>query len=247
MWSAATILDFLGGAWKVTDFWISSRRLEFTSGGRGPYVPACHYNTPGLPHHTIFLPVSLAEGDRLPLLIWANGFGLAWGLAFGHFLREIASHGYIVIANGAPRGMGTTDEKGQISAVEWAKQPSDGPSDVREHMDTSRIALAGQSKGGVHTYAAADILRGEPGLRTIALFNVGLMCPRSRDLQMLRRITRPVYYFFGDERDVLYKNAQRDWELIPETLPAYFASFNVGHMGTFYDESGGLFSQAALE
>lgn len=246
MWSTAIILDFLAGACKVIARWLRLQITSFPPGGSGPWAPARHHTAPNLPLHTIYSPVNLAEGDRLPLLVWANGFGLAWGLTFSDFLREVASHGYIVIANGTPRGLGITDEKGQISAVEWAQKTTENSKDIRKHIDTSRIALAGQSKGGVHTYRAADTLQQNPALKTIALFNAGLMRPRPGDIKMLRRLKVPIYYFTGDDRDVLYRNARRDWGLVPDEIPAYLASLDAGHLGTFYEEAGGLFAQATV-
>lgn len=246
MWSLAIIFDFLSASRKVAGRWIKYRREAFPTGGSGPRAPASHRVAPDLPSHTILSPVDLASGEKLPLLVWANGFGLTWGLMFGDFLREIASHGYIVIANGTPNGLGTTDERGQLQAVRWAAQTPAGDDDIRNHIDAAKIALAGQSKGAVHTYAAASALRDDPAVKSIAIFNSGLMRRRTQDLALVTGLLSSVYYIVGDERDVLFKNAGRDWDLVPKGIPAYFASLPTGHLGTLYEESGGLFAAAAV-
>ncbi|ETS78338.1 hypothetical protein PFICI_10400 [Pestalotiopsis fici W106-1] len=249
MWSLAIILDFLAASYKVAGRWIKYRREPFPLGGNGPRAPAHHHVAPDLPTHTIFSPANLSPGEKLPLLVWANGFGLSWGLMFGDFLREIASHGYIVIANGTPTGLGMTDETGQLQAIRWATQTSvsgDDVKDIRDHIDGAKIALAGQSKGAIHTYIAASTLRDNPAVKSLGIFNSGLMRRRTRDLALVSGLAASVYYFVGDERDVLFKNAGRDWKLIPKGIPAYFASLPTGHLGTFYEESGGLFAMATV-
>lgn len=246
MWSVAIIVDFLDSACKVIARYVRYHRDPLPVGGRGLHAPAGHHTVPELPDHTIFSPLQLVHGEKLPLLVWANGFGLSWGLMFGDFLREVASHGYIVVANGTPSGLGFTDETGQLRAVEWASQSPVDSADIRSHIDTSKIALAGQSKGAIHTYLAASALRTDSRLKSIGIFNSGLMRRRARDLDLLTGLVTSVYYFVGDDRDVLYKNARRDWDLIPTEVPAYFASLDVGHLGTFYMEGGGLFADAAI-
>jgi hypothetical protein len=246
MWSAPIILDFLAASCKVIARWVKYRREAHPTGGNGPRAPAGHYVVPGLPAHTIFSPVELGPDDRLSLLVWANGFGASWGLMFGDFLREIASHGYIVIANGAPNGLGTVDERGQLQAIQWASQPPTDASDIRHHIDMTKFALAGQSKGAIHTYVAAAALRNDQRLKTIAIFNSGLMRRHPRDLDVVSGLVTSTYYFVGDERDVLFKNAERDWDLIPGELRTYFASLDAGHLGTFYEDAGGLFAAAAI-
>lgn len=250
MWSLAIILDFLAASRKVARRWIKYRREPFPPGSSGPRAPASHFVAPDLPTHTIFSPASLSPGEKLPLLVWANGFGLSWGLMFGDLLREIASHGYVVIANGTPTGLGMTDERGQLQAIHWATQTllnvDDGTNDIRNHIDSTKIALAGQSKGAIHTYIAASTLRDNQAVKSIGIFNSGLMRRRAQDLALVSGLVSSVYYFVGDERDVLFKNAGRDWKLVPKGVPAYFASLPTGHLGTMFEDAGGLFAVAAV-
>jgi dienelactone hydrolase len=65
-------------------------------------TPAVAEYDPSLPSHTLFHPVKMA-GTPLPLVLWGNGGCRDDGLNNGAFLREVASHGFVVIALGPPR------------------------------------------------------------------------------------------------------------------------------------------------
>jgi hypothetical protein len=67
--------------------------------GSGPY-PAKAFSDPSLPKRTIYAPKAPSQ-EKLPLILWGNGACLAVGTMFSGFLKEIASHGFMVIANGA--------------------------------------------------------------------------------------------------------------------------------------------------
>src|SRR5690606_20506763 len=68
--------------------------------GNGPY-PAIAQAVADAPGYTLYRPATLPN-EPLPVVVWGNGACRNNGLSASHFLREIASHGYIVIANGAP-------------------------------------------------------------------------------------------------------------------------------------------------
>ncbi|KAF2664655.1 hypothetical protein BT63DRAFT_460147 [Microthyrium microscopicum] len=69
------------------------------TGGSGPY-PAGIFRDTALPRHTIYAPDTLRKGLKLPVILWGNSLCVAQGTLFQAFLTEIASWGYIVIANG---------------------------------------------------------------------------------------------------------------------------------------------------
>jgi hypothetical protein len=70
------------------------------SGGSGQYKSRMQSDK-SLPGHTIYVPKSPVTGLKLPVLVWGNGGCIAYGASFQNFLTEIASQGYLVIANGA--------------------------------------------------------------------------------------------------------------------------------------------------
>lgn len=57
-----------------------------------------------LKEHTIYRPAKLA-GGKMPVVVWGNGGCSPAGNSAQEFLTEIASHGYLVIANGAIRDL----------------------------------------------------------------------------------------------------------------------------------------------
>ena len=69
--------------------------------GTGP-SPAVAEQVDGLPTHTIYHPQKLPDAP-LPLFVWGNGACRDNGLAYGAFLRQVASHGYFIVSVGRPR------------------------------------------------------------------------------------------------------------------------------------------------
>ena len=71
-----------------------------TNGGSGPYK-AGYVTDPSLPSHTIYAPKA-APKIKMPVIVWGNGGCFSNGLMFEDFLTEVASHGYLILANGNP-------------------------------------------------------------------------------------------------------------------------------------------------
>jgi len=53
-----------------------------------------------LPAHVLYHPKDLKAAGKLPIVAWGNGACINAGNRFRYFLTDIASHGYLVIANG---------------------------------------------------------------------------------------------------------------------------------------------------
>lgn len=55
-----------------------------------------------LPTHTVYRPTDLAQFGslKLPIIAWGNGACVNAGNRFRHFLTELASHGYLIVALG---------------------------------------------------------------------------------------------------------------------------------------------------
>jgi putative CocE/NonD family hydrolase len=86
--------------------------------GRHPAIAQARADAPG---YTIYRPQVLPEG-RLPVVLWGNGGCRDNGLSASHALREFASHGFLVIANGSPR-----EERPVLAAL--PAQPPGGPAE----------------------------------------------------------------------------------------------------------------------
>lgn len=150
--------------------------------GSGPH-PAIAEARGDAPGYTIYRP-ERAPDFKLPLVLWGNGGCRDNGLSASHFLREIASQGYFVVANGSAREerevlaalpdvseappaptegpvrpqRGTPDETSvaqMLAAIDWATAVDADPQDSYFDMiDTSRVAALGHSCGGLQALAA---------------------------------------------------------------------------------------------
>ncbi|GAA1632375.1 hypothetical protein [Catellatospora bangladeshensis] len=119
-------------------------------GGSGPY-PADYETSSTLPNHTIYRPQTLPS-QRMPVFVWGNGGCSGNGLDQQNFLREIASHGFLAIANGAPGGSGSTNSSMHTASMDWVvgEQPA-GQQVLRKdrHLEDRRGRLLVRRPGGV--------------------------------------------------------------------------------------------------
>ncbi|GIF06989.1 hypothetical protein Asi03nite_45270 [Actinoplanes siamensis] len=208
-------------------------------GGSGPY-PADYETSATLPNHTIYRPQTLPS-ERLPIFVWGNGGCAANGTGQVNFLREISSHGFLAIASGAPNGSGSTTSQMLTQSIDWAvAENSRQGSKYFGRLDTTKIAVAGWSCGGLEAYAVSADTR----VTTTAIFSSGLL--NDGDDYQLRRLTKPIAYFIGGPSDIAYPNAIDDWGKLPAGLPAFMGNLNVGHGGTYDQTNGGEFGRVAV-
>ncbi|MDR7320596.1 MULTISPECIES: cellulose binding domain-containing protein [Catenuloplanes] len=208
-------------------------------GGSGPY-PADYETSAGLPDHTVYRPQNL-PAERLPVLVWGNGGCASNGTAQVNFLREIASHGFLAIANGAPNGSGSTTARMLTQSIDWAfAENARAGSRFYGRIDTSAVAVAGFSCGGLEAYAVSD----DPRVTTTLIFSSGLL--NDADDYQLRRLTKPIAYVIGGPSDIAYPNAIDDWGKLPSGLPAFMGNLDVGHGGTYDQANGGEFGRVAV-
>lgn len=169
-----------------------------TPTGTGRY-PAIAEARAEAPQYTFYRP-SRMPGKRLPLVLWGNGGCRDNGLSASHFLREVASHGYVMVANGAPRferpavtvlpaasGLtaspagrptapprNTPDETQTsqlLAAIKWAQaENADRTSPYFRHINISRIAVMGHSCGGLQALAAGT----DPRIDAVVAFDSGV-------------------------------------------------------------------------
>jgi len=150
--------------------------------GTGP-VPATAESLAELPGHTVYRPVRWPNAP-LPLFVWGNGACRDNGLAHAAFLRQIASHGYVVVSVGRPRAeRGTEANAGAprpaivsaprapaavpnppdetqpeqlLDAIDWATRENARPGgEFQAHIDVTRIGVGGHSCGGLQALAVS--------------------------------------------------------------------------------------------
>ncbi|KAF2668607.1 hypothetical protein BT63DRAFT_425905 [Microthyrium microscopicum] len=195
----------------------------------------------GLPKHTIYMPSSATE--KLPVLVWGNGGCSGDGTSFKPSLMEVASHGYLAVASGAPSGSGSTTYKMMIETLDWLDKVAG--SGKYANVDKTRIAVAGQSCGGLEAYSAGVDKR----IKTIGIMNSGQFSDAAT-AATVKTVTKPIFYFLGGSGDIAYKNGERDYKAL-KNIPRWKGNMAVStsaaaHMATWRTANGGKFATAEV-
>jgi dienelactone hydrolase len=232
--------------------------------GVGPR-PAVAEVVASLPNHVVYHPQQLS-GAKLPVVLWGNGACRDNGLAYAGFLRNIASHGYLVLASGKARGEPTPGREAQAApapppgvdetaaslltdALDWAQAENKRKGSVyRGRIDTAKVAVMGHSCGGLQALSVAN----DPRITTAMIWNSGVYNrPGGRSgirvsKEQLNAIRVPIAYVAGGPEDIAYPNAADDFARIGH-VPVIFANAPVGHGGTFHaDANGGDYGKVAV-
>lgn len=231
--------------------------------------PALKEEVESLPQHVIYRPRDLAAlgTQKLGVVAWGNGGCSDDGASSRFHLLELASHGYLVIANGSvysgpgarERPAGDAPPPGQlvtrtrstqlIDALDWALAENARPgSPYFGRIDDNQIALSGFSCGGVQALRHA----GDPRVDTLVLMNTGLFNEGPSPLpemdltkDALAALHTPTLYILGGESDIAYANGMDDFQRINH-VPVAVANLPVGHGGTYHLENGGSAAQVAV-
>ncbi|KFY35914.1 hypothetical protein V494_05498 [Pseudogymnoascus sp. VKM F-4513 (FW-928)] len=207
--------------------------------GSGPY-PASRYTEDTLSDHTFYMPTDSQANVSLPLLVWGNGACSNDGTAFEGFLTNIASYGYLVVANGPPGGSGSSTADMLGAAVSWVSD-SIGTNEKYASVDISKVAAAGQSCGGIEAYS----LRNDDRVSLLGIFNSGFLPDTAEGPDTIGDVHKPTFYFLGGSEDIAYENGERDYHALTG-VPKWVGNFPVGHGGTYWDVDGGAFGVAAV-
>jgi hypothetical protein len=260
-----TTVRLLGCAMALMSFAPAQSQINSPRGGTGPHAAVVESDR-GLKTHTVYRPLNLdvfGPSQRLPIVSWGNGGCVNIGDASRDFLREIASHGFVVIAvgpiggvrpaaapraaDGPPRNAPATRAEQLTEAVDWAiAEHSRADSHFAGKLDTDAIALMGYSCGGLQAMAQSQDER----IKTLVLWNSGILPPGDRrpgmevSKAMLAGLSLPVAYFAGGPADIAYGNAVDDVSRI-ERVPLFFGNIDVGHGGTYAERDGGAYAQVA--
>jgi hypothetical protein len=213
----------------------------------GPNKPVIETD-PGLADWTIYRPETLDEGSH-PVLAWAEGGCLKNGTLYGQWLLELASWGYLVVADGPPTKPSDdpavagirqdADGKPQMMAIEFLIAENDRPCSQYYHkVSVDKLAVSGQSCGGLMSLAAA----GDKRITTAVIGNSGLF---AADQTIYGALHTPIIYLIGGSSDIAYQNAENDYTAI-DKVPIFNANMNTGHGGTWNAANGGEFGRVGL-
>lgn len=138
-------------------------------------------------------------------------------------------------------------------AIDWAAAENRRPgSPYFGRLDLDRVAVMGQSCGGIQAIAAAF----DPRVKTFGVWNSGLFDHPTRAFEIagapvnkehLKLLKIPAIYISGDDSDQAKKNATDDVERLDQG-PVFFAwRDKTPHGGTYREPDGGPFGKVAAD
>jgi len=221
--------------------------------GAGPFAPGTYKTDSSLQGKTIYYPTKTNGSEKMPVLVWGNGACSTKGLSNSALLQNIASYGFLAIAEGGLNGGGTSDAQTMKQSIDWVIQNA-GKGDYA-NVDATKIMAAGFSCGGVE---AIDNIW-DSRVDTIGIISSGLLT----NYTAANNWMKPVLFVLGGSSDIAYPNVsdssscllvvmltdtkgERDYQNIPAGVPTWKGNINVGHGGTLGDANGGRFGKAIL-
>jgi dienelactone hydrolase len=139
-----------------------------------------------------------------------------------------------------------------LDAVTWAIAENSRPgSQYFGKLDTARVAVMGQSCGGLQAIDAAH----DPRVTTLGVWNSGAfpadgmawkIAAAHADKAALASLHGSAIYISGEPSDVAFKNADDDYARI-EGIPVFRGwREQTGHPGTYREPNGGEFGAVAV-
>ena len=240
-------------------------------GGSGPYK-AVMTDDESLPGFTIYRPGDIQSASKvegaLPVVLFGNGGCYRSSQPYAKFLTEIASHGYVLMAVGdwriehdpdEAKVWELDDEKSTLkindakslvnTALNWLeKENQRAGSEFYQTVNTHNVAAMGYSCGGVQALIMGTL--GDKRIKTVVGMNTGAFIDGGPLNGMitkddLQKLTTPIIYMLGGEKDDAAPNGRDDFKRINH-VPVVLGTYpSVGHTATYQDHQGGAFGQMA--
>jgi hypothetical protein len=154
----------------------------------GPFKSKETANVGPMGNYTTFQPEELGkDGIKHPILIWGPGAG-AYPDIYKTLLDHVATHGFVVVSyNSTPQGPELNAE------IDWiVAESKKETSQYFNKVDTTKIAMGGQSAGSLATFAAAK----EDRILTTLHINGGTFDGNVSNLE------HPAFFVCGDDPNV---------------------------------------------
>lgn len=180
----------------------------------------------------------------MPLIAAANGGcrDSNHSMIAAHTL--MAAHGFAVVAIGPPELTVTFGTRRNASAqperltqvLDWATATEQ----LRGRLDPSRIAVMGQSCGGIEAMVAGA----DPRVRSVVALNTGFFESAPGEppqlgfgREHLERLHTPILFISGGPGDIAYENCRANYDIV--RVPAAWADNpQGGHSGFWYGLRG---------
>jgi hypothetical protein len=219
--------------------------------GSGPHEVIIETNSdPGINEGTIFRPADLGGEEKYPIFVWGQGACSQDGMANAAAMKEIASHGYFVVADGTPNGEGgrtmdRNDLEGMaaplMAYIDWAIEENAKPCSAYYHsLEPSMVGSNGFSCGGL--MSQGTVL--DPRIVTWGVNSSGM---KGADSSFYDLIHTPVLFVEGGTGDSAYAGALEGYETITGLgVPVMWFDKALGHGGDLFDNDGGDFTRINL-
>jgi hypothetical protein len=233
----------------------------------GPY-PIVIEHDQRLATHTIYRPATLGP-NKHSVVLWGEGACVKNGLSFPEFLSEIASYGFVVLADGPPveqtarggqaRGGNAPPRGGQPGAPAAGGAPRGQAPPVAINADGTPLTA---SLDWFAREAADPSSRFYQKVDTTRVAAMGMSCgglmaynvsadPRiatvgiwnsgllQPDEKIFAGLHSPVIIVTGGESDIAYANGKRDFETMPARIPVFYGVYPSVGHGGTYNEDNG--------
>jgi len=227
---------------QVTDYVYDSSQPALAQ-----YFDTVREKSLGLEDHTVFRPKDLEKfaPNSIPVVLWANGGCRDSNYGFTFISQIAASHGFIVIANADPDSPTVYESsikspQKQWDALDWLES-EEGLAQLKGRVDLSKIAVGGQSCGGLETLVAGA----DPRVATVMSVNSGFFSPDADGNcyggwcpgDNLPNLHTPTLIVDGGEKDIAYAQARSNFEYVAANvgIPVYLAEHtHAEHTGLWY-------------
>lgn len=216
----------------------------------GPNKPVLEVHA-GFPEWTVYRPDPLGSEDLHAIMIWAEGGCLQNSTIQGPALLELASWGFVVLADGKPQDNNTGADPAasgirsgpaaepMIKAMDWITAENERPCSPFYHkLDVAKIGTGGQSCGGMMTLLSADDKR----VTTAVVSNSGVS---GNNTMLFASYHAPMLFMAGGSSDFLSSSATANVNAINK-VPIWYGNMNVGHGATWEATNGGEFGRVML-
>jgi dienelactone hydrolase len=132
----------------------------------------------------------------MPVLVWGNGACSTDGRSNSALLQNIASYGFLAIAEGGPNGGGSSNKDTMKAAIDWVTK--NAGTGAYANVDASKIMAAGFSCGGVE---AMDNIW-DSRVDTVGVISSGLLSNQTA----AKAWRKPVLFVLGGSGDIAYAN-----------------------------------------
>jgi dienelactone hydrolase len=185
---------------------------------------------PDLPGYNVYRPDDLgAIGERLPVVVWANGGCVRHDATWKTLLERWAAAGYFVVAISSPPDREATMEDrttaaDQAAAIDWAnEQHARAGGLFAGQLDLDRVVAAGNSCGGITSLTLAGDDARVRAVFVLSGSSVGPNATGDQAAAVMDKVTVPVGFAVGGPEDIASSQADQDFDLLAPGIPGFVA------------------------